>query len=55
MAFSGSHCHLDRAQPELLPEILEQAKAKGVDINEEVATAKAAAVMEQLTLEHQCL
>jgi len=32
MSFSDSHCHLDRCPPELLTEMLEQAKAKHVDI-----------------------
>ena len=32
MAFSDSHCHLDRAQPELLAKVFEQARAKQVDI-----------------------
>ncbi|MBA7619424.1 putative metal-dependent hydrolase YcfH [subsurface metagenome] len=32
MSFSDSHCHLDGYQPELLTEVLEQARVKGVDI-----------------------
>lgn len=32
MVFSDSHCHLDRYQPELLAEVLEQARVKEVDI-----------------------
>lgn len=32
MAFSDSHCHLDRSQPEKLAKMLGQARAKGVDI-----------------------
>ena len=32
MVFSDSHCHLDKYQPELLAEVLEQARVKGVDI-----------------------
>jgi len=32
MVFSDSHCHLDRNQPELLAEVLEQARVKHVDI-----------------------
>ena len=32
MVYSDSHCHLDRYQAELLAELLEQAKAKHVDI-----------------------
>jgi len=31
MSFSDSHCHLDGYQPELLTEVLEQARVKGVD------------------------
>jgi TatD DNase family protein len=31
MVFSDSHCHLDRYQPELLAEVLRQARAKHVD------------------------
>ena len=32
MVFSDSHCHLDKYRPELLAEVLEQARVKGVDI-----------------------
>ena len=32
MVFSDSHCHLDRLQPELLAELLEQTKTKHIDI-----------------------
>ncbi len=32
MSFSDSHCHLDSSQPELLAEVLEQARVKHVDI-----------------------
>ena len=32
MTFSDSHCHLDACPPELLAEVLEQARLKGVDI-----------------------
>ncbi len=32
MSFSDSHCHLDRYQPELLAEVLQQARVKHVDI-----------------------
>ncbi|MFC1864548.1 TatD family hydrolase [Chloroflexota bacterium] len=32
MVFSDSHCHLGGQQPEQLAEVLEQARAKGVDI-----------------------
>ncbi len=32
MVFSDSHCHLAGRQPERLAEVLEQARAKGVDI-----------------------
>ncbi len=32
MVFSDSHCHLGGQQPERLAEVLEQARAKGVDI-----------------------
>ena len=32
MVFSDSHCHLDGYQSELLPQVLEQARAKHVDI-----------------------
>jgi TatD DNase family protein len=31
MSFSDSHCHLDGYQPELLTELLEQARVEGVD------------------------
>jgi len=32
MIFSDSHCHLDRYRPEVLAEVLEQARVKNVDI-----------------------
>jgi len=32
MIFADSHCHLDRYQPESLPEVLAQARRKGVGI-----------------------
>ena len=32
MVFSDSHCHLDKYRPELLAEVLEKARVKGVDI-----------------------
>ncbi len=32
MVFSDSHCHLDRCQPQLLAQVLEQARVKGVGI-----------------------
>jgi TatD DNase family protein len=32
MIFSDSHCHLDRYQPELLAEVLQQARVKGVGV-----------------------
>ncbi len=32
MGFSDSHCHLDSYQPELLAEVLTQARVKSVDI-----------------------
>ena len=32
MSFSDSHCHLDSSQPELLAKVVEQARAKNVDI-----------------------